>query len=422
MKQPRTLMVDAKNLVYQVEQISLLEQVNLTVAKGQLLGVIGPNGAGKSTLLKTIAGLLHPQRGSITLAENTLEDLSPKEISRTLALVPQIAPYTLGFTALELVLMGRYPHLGRFQIEGQADTEIARKSMRLTETEQFANRTLETLSGGERQRVFLARALAQEPRILLLDEPTANLDILHQLKVFDLMKDLVAHGMTAIAVIHDLPMAARYCDRLVLLSKGHVLAEGLPEEVLTPQNIEHAFGVKAVVFRDPMTATLTVSLLSQADGLSSPVQNLRVHVVCGGGSGAGFMYDLQHAGFTVTACALGSGDTDRLAADILGIDYVAVTAFGEIDDNAHQKHLTLIKSADHVVLCPIAFGTNNLRNLEAVSEAKSFISIDSEGLTQRDFTDGLAKRLFEKLPHKANFRTIREAFDHLNQPLQEPQS
>ena len=137
--------------------------------------------------------------------------------------------------------------------------------MRLTETEQFTDRTLDTLSGGERQRVFVSRALAQQPRVLLLDEPTSNLDVFHQLKVFDLVRRLVDDGLTAIAAMHDLNMAARYCDRLVLLSGGQVLAEGTPEEVLSPDKIERAFGVRAVVYRDPVNGSLAISLVGPAD-------------------------------------------------------------------------------------------------------------------------------------------------------------
>ena len=152
--------------------------------------------------------------------------------------------------------MGRYPHLGRFQVEGKEDERIAREAMALTETDQFAHRTLDTLSGGERQRVFVARALAQQPRMLLLDEPTSNLDVLHQLMVLDLVRHLVDDGLTAVAAFHDLSMAARYCDRLVVMSGGKVVANGLPEDVLTPRLIETVFKVKAAVYRDPVTGVL----------------------------------------------------------------------------------------------------------------------------------------------------------------------
>ena len=257
--------ISAQDLTYEVEGMTLLDGVDIQADRGQLVGLIGPNGAGKTTLLRTLSGILRYRQGSIHLEGSDLMSMSPKDAAATLALVPQIAPYTYGFTSMELVLMGRYPHLGRFQIEGREDDRIAREAMRLTEIEQFADRTLDTLSGGERQRVFVARALAQQPRILLMDEPTANLDILHQLKVLDLVRQLVDDGLTAVAAIHDLNMAARYCDKLVLLSDGRVLAEGSPNEVLTPETIESAFGVKSAVYQDPITGSLAISLIGPAD-------------------------------------------------------------------------------------------------------------------------------------------------------------
>ncbi len=257
--------ISTQDLSYEIEGNLLLDGVTMHADRGQLVGLIGPNGAGKSTLLRTISGILRNRDGSVQLDGTDIRDLSTREVATALALVPQIAPYTYGFTSIELVLMGRYPHLGRFQIEGREDDRIAREAMRLTEIEEFADRTLDTLSGGERQRVFVARALAQQPSILLMDEPTANLDVLHQLKVLDLVRQLVDDGLTAVAAIHDLNMAARYSDRLVLLSGGRVLAEGPPDEVLTPETIETAFGVKSSVYQDPATGSLAVSLIGPAD-------------------------------------------------------------------------------------------------------------------------------------------------------------
>ncbi len=261
--------VSAQDLFYEVQAETLLDGVTLHADRGQLVGLIGPNGAGKSTLLRAISGILGYRDGAVRLDGADIKSLSSKAIAAGLALVPQIAPYTHGFTCIELVLMGRYPHLGRFQIEGKEDDRIARDAMRLTEIEQFADRTLDTLSGGERQRVFVSRALAQQPRVLLLDEPTSNLDVLHQLKVFDLVRKLVDEGLTAVAAIHDLNMAARYCDRLVLLTGGRVLAEGSPEEVLSPETIESAFGVKAAVYREPVTGALAIGLIGPADDPTS---------------------------------------------------------------------------------------------------------------------------------------------------------
>ncbi len=264
--------VEAHAVSYTIEAKRLLDSIDLRAERGQFVGLIGPNGAGKSTLLRTLSGVRPQQTGEVRLEGVDLAALSTRDTAEMLALVPQVAPYTQGFTALELVLMGRYPHMGRFQVEGREDERIARDAMRLTESDTFATRTLDTLSGGERQRVFLARALAQQPRILLLDEPTSNLDILHQLTILELVRQLVAGGISAIAAIHDLNLAARYCDRLALMSGGRMLTTGTPDEVLTPETIETAFGVRAAVYREPATDALAVSLIRPA---SAPEQGGR---------------------------------------------------------------------------------------------------------------------------------------------------
>ena len=261
--------VDARSLSFSVDAVKLLDRVDVSAESGQFVGLIGPNGAGKSTLLRAISNVLSYQEGSVSLHGADLTTLPAREVAELLALVPQIAPYTQGFTAFELVLMGRYPHLGRFQVEGQSDDRIARNAMRLTETDQFETRTIETLSGGERQRVFLARAVAQQPQVLLLDEPTSNLDILHQLKILTLVRQLVDDGLTAIAAIHDLNLAARFCDRLVLISEGRVVADGPAEDVLTPELIESAFGVESAIYREPVTGALAISLIAPAGDAST---------------------------------------------------------------------------------------------------------------------------------------------------------
>ena len=271
MNSDRPQAISAEGLSYSVEAQTLLDNVRLHAEQGQFVGLIGPNGAGKSTLLRALSGMLRHQSGAVLLEGADLRSMSSKDVAASMALISQIAPYTHGFTSFELVLMGRYPHLGRFQIEGSEDNRIARDAMRQTDTERFADRTLDTLSGGERQRIFVSRALAQQPRILLLDEPTSNLDVYHQLKVLDLVRQLVNDGLTAVAAIHDLHMAARYCDRLVLLNVGRVLAEGTPEEVLTPEALESAFSVRSAVYRDPVTGSLAISLIGPADAHAPPV-------------------------------------------------------------------------------------------------------------------------------------------------------
>ena len=267
--------LSVEGLTYRIQGKKLLDGVSLRAGQGELVGVIGPNGAGKSTLLRALAGIIELSEGERYLEGRKFGEMPPRERARAIALVPQVAPMAHGFTCLELVLMGRYPHIGRFQIEGASDENIARQAMRLTDTERFANRMLETLSGGERQRVFIARALAQQPRVLLLDEPTSNLDILHQLRVLGLIRKWASDGATAIAAVHDLNMAARHCDFLVLLSEGRVIAEGTSEEVLTTENVSGAYGVESVVYRDPYTGVLALSLIGPTEGMSTHRNGVR---------------------------------------------------------------------------------------------------------------------------------------------------
>lgn len=277
--------VRAQNLVVRAGAAHLLERVSLQAGQGEFVGVIGPNGAGKTTLLRTIGGLLRQQSGNVFLQGQDLAQLEPREIALTLAMVHQEAPDTHGFTGLEVVLMGRYARMSHFRNEGSRDRDAAKKAMDQTETEPFAHRPLQTLSGGEKQRVMIARALAQEPAVLLLDEPTSNLDILHQFKVLELVKALVAEGCTAVATIHDLYLAARYCDRLVLMAGGRIEAEGTPREVLTTERLATVFGVRGHVRTDPDTGGLVLSILGP--DLTPPILGLIGNPLRRNGEGAG---------------------------------------------------------------------------------------------------------------------------------------
>ena len=253
--------IAAHQVAYEIEGQALVEAVDFRARPGEFVGLIGPNGAGKTTLLRTLSKLVAPSAGKVYLDRQDLAHQSARRIAQQVALVPQTTVLDFGFTCLEVVLMGRNPHLGRFEVETQRDRALAHAAMERTAVEPFATRLITELSGGERQRVVVARALAQEPRLLLLDEPTANLDVHHQLQLLGLVRDLVDQGLTAVGAIHDLTLAARYCDRLVLLHEGRVLAAGAVAAVLTPANLARAFGVRAVVERDKWLGTLRVTVL-----------------------------------------------------------------------------------------------------------------------------------------------------------------
>ncbi len=254
-------LIQAHKLAFSFDSTPIIKDASLTLNPGEFVGLIGPNGAGKTTLLKMLGGLLKTGEGDLILMDKPLASYTSQGIAQIVAHVPQSTAMDFAFTVRELVLMGRSPHLGRFAWEGSADHAIADSALARMNLSDLAGRFITTLSGGERQRAFIARALAQEPQVLLLDEPTANLDVRHQLDVLETVVRLVAEeGLGVVAALHDLSLAAQFCDRLILLDSGRVLVDDTPEAVLTPDYLEAVFGVRAQVYRDPHNDVLRLSL------------------------------------------------------------------------------------------------------------------------------------------------------------------
>jgi iron complex transport system ATP-binding protein len=219
-----------------------LDGVSLEVPAGACTAVLGPNGSGKSTLLRVLLGTLVPERGEVRFRDRPLRQWTRRELAREVGVVPQGEEAVFPVSVRELVAMGRYPHLGPWRSEGETDRRAIAEALRSCDVERFAERTLDTLSGGERQRVRLARALAQEPGALALDEPTASLDVAHEMEIFELLRHLGHARKTVLLVTHNLNLAARYAHRLVLLSEGRVAAVGAPGEVLTRERVEGVYG------------------------------------------------------------------------------------------------------------------------------------------------------------------------------------
>ena len=243
----------------------VLRDVSVSVERGELLGILGPNGSGKTTLLKLLGGALLPRSGSVTLYDRPIAGWSRREIARRVAFVPQDMHAPFDFSVLDIVLMGRFPHLGAFSLEGPEDLAIARRALEETGTAEFEARLFSTLSGGEKQRVVIAGALAQSPELLLLDEPTASLDLGHQIEVQTLLRRLNADaGVTMVLSTHDLNLASALCRRLVLLRNGQVLAAGPTEDVLTSDAVRALYDVDAEVQRHPRAGHLTVVPLGRA--------------------------------------------------------------------------------------------------------------------------------------------------------------
>jgi iron complex transport system ATP-binding protein len=257
--------IAADQVAFDYGRGAVLEDVSVAVPAGEMVGVIGPNGSGKTTLVRLLAGVLRPGRGSVHLEGRNLATLRRREVARRLAVVPQDASVEFPFTALEVVLMGRAPHLPPLAFPRARDLDIARRALARLDVGGVEERPLLALSGGERQRVLLARALAQEPRVLLLDEPTTHLDLRHQTGIYDVLRELArGHGAAILSVLHDLNLAALYCDRLVLLAGGRIVAEGTPRDVLTAATLARVYGTAVHVATHAVTGTPVVLPLPQS--------------------------------------------------------------------------------------------------------------------------------------------------------------
>ena len=244
----------------------VLQDVSFHVHRGTIVGLLGPNGSGKSTLIKLLAGTLVPTRGQVTLDGLPLGSLTRRAMARRLSVVPQETQTTFDFSALDIVMMGRYPHLGPFEMEGARDLAIAREALAATGTATFESRPFATLSGGEKQRVVIASALAQASDALLLDEPTASLDLGFQFEIAALLARLNrSRGTTIVLSTHDLNLAATLCTELVLLKEGRVLAQGATADVLTSSTVRALYGVDADVAFHPRAGHLTVVPLARAN-------------------------------------------------------------------------------------------------------------------------------------------------------------
>lgn len=253
-----------ESLTVRYGSIVALRNVSLQVGQGRMVAIVGPNGSGKSTLLRVLSGVLLPAAGHVFLGGRELRTIPRRDVARRVAVVPQDTVVDFPFSVAEVVLMGRAPHLGRFGFPGTKDVAMARDAMAQTGIAALARRSVQTLSGGERQRVVIARALAQEPTVLLLDEPTSHLDIRHQVEIYDLMADLNAErGLTIVSVLHDLNLAAMYFPDVLVLSEGRVHSHGPAAEVLTYRTITAVYGTEVYVDLNDVTGTVNVLPLSR---------------------------------------------------------------------------------------------------------------------------------------------------------------
>lgn len=403
------LEADQVSLAYASDIPAIVQGLSISLEPGVFTGIVGPNGSGKSTLVRALSRVLRPISGRILLDGRDLYSaVSARASALSIATVPQATTIAFDFTVREIVEMGRAPHRDR-------NAAVVDDAMRQAGVDDLADSIASKLSGGQQQRVLIARALAQQPSVLLLDEPTSHLDIRHQAAVLRLVRDLAkVRGIAAMAVLHDLNLAAAYCDRLLLMARGQTIAQGRVEEVLVEANVHSAYGARVWVRSHPVTGRPYVLSLPDVPHDEAAVDiavSAKVHVICGAGTGAGLLFRLKQLGYDVTAGALGAGDTDQEAAELLNIDYPREAPFTALSAEAAARASTLAAAADIIVITDVPFGKGNLGNLQtAVDAGKPVIALDpvQTPIDKRDFTGGEAQRLWNRLID-AGMRTAPDA-------------
>ncbi|MGI5901612.1 MAG: heme ABC transporter ATP-binding protein [Desulfitobacteriia bacterium] len=410
----------AEQLSFSYDQNPVFKDLNLEITKGSFITIIGPNGSGKSTLLKNISAEYTPQKGAVFLEAQNLLAINKKHLAREMAVVPQDSTGEFSFSVWETVLMGRIPHQKKFQPDSREDLAITRRAMELTNVWHLRERFINELSGGEKQRVIVARALAQSPKIILLDEPTSHLDLQHQLELLELLSNLnKTQGLTVIAVLHDLNLAAQYSQKIILLNRGKIIAYGDPSQVLTTENIKESYHIEVAIAKNEITGRFNIIPL-RLEKETSKHRNLKIHLVCGGGSGGYLMDQLVHSGYTVSCGVLNIGDSDWKKARELGLKIAEEKPFAPISTESQKANAALIAQAEVIIILPVPFGVGNIANLKQVVNAlqegqKKVLIVEQDDFSKRDFTGGAAEKLLEELYSKGalGFQNLTDVIENI---------
>lgn len=400
--------LSARSLNFSYGNNRIINDISFDIKKGSFISILGPNGAGKSTLVNIISKILDKYEGKVKVAGKDIAMLNSKDIAKMIAVVPQSTNPSFSFTVKEMVLMGRYPYISRFEKETKEDYAIVHKVMEKTKIIQFADRQFNELSGGEKQRVVIAQALAQDSPILLLDEPTSHLDINFQIEFMNLFLKLNREeGKTIIGIFHDINLAIQNSSIIMLLKEGSIFGFGKPEDVVSRKNLKSVFRSDVFVGKNPVTRKIYVSPVFDP-GYSTRDQQtqesrkpVKVHVIGGGGGASPLLNLLDHYGYQISCGVVNTFDTDLHTCEMLDIPYVVEAPFSPISLASQNKNIEFVRASDVVILPEIEFGNGNFSNLVAVKEAigfnKKVLIMDGTDIKKRDHTGGKAKALYEKI-------------------------
>lgn len=378
------MILKVERLTVKLGSSEILKDLTMEAKKGDFIALLGPNGSGKSTLLRTIFGIIKPLKGVVFFDGREEEKgYLPQETADT------------NLRVIDVVLLGRTPYMGRIKSPKERDFEIAMRAMKSVGIEELAQRRFSDLSGGEKQKVLLARLFAQEPKILLLDEPTAHLDISAQLEIMEIIKELSADRI-AIVALHDINLALSFANRILMIKDGKIAYAGNPREVITEESIREVYGVEVSVKRHGQIYVIPK--------IRSIKNGKRVHVICGGGSGKELIYLLNTWGFSISAGVLNALDSDWEVVSEVGGEIVDAPPFSQISEEAHARNLEAIKNSDAVVLADLSIGRGNLRNLIAANyaaELGKLIVVDKTPFERKNFAGEEAEELYSEIVKRA---------------------
>ena len=405
-------MLEIKGLSFSYKEEKIIKNLNLYIKMNEFIAIIGPNGSGKSTLIKNLSNIIKPDKGSIYLDYKNLNDLSAQDLAKKLSVVPQDTNVDFDFTVYDLIMMGRNPYQNRWGKISNEDREVVVEAMKLTDTFQFKDRSLMNLSGGERQRVIIARALAQEPEVLLLDEPTSSLDINYQGEIFDLLSYLNnKKNITIIIVSHDLNLASQYCNKLVLLNNGEIYSIGNAEEVLTQKNIKDVYDAEVSIKENMISGRPYVVLIPNKNKFNQKNKaKINLHLVCGGGSAQKIINKLYNLNINLTAGVLNQGDSDWQLLKSYGYKVAEVEPFAYISEEDLDYNSKLIEKANIILVADLPFGYGNVANLKQLLNYKNkeIYLYAKRSIESRDYTNGKAKSIWFRLINRDNVNTFRQ--------------
>lgn len=377
---------------------TVLADMDFKAGGGEMIAILGPNGAGKTTLFRVLSGLVRPFSGRVFLCGHEVRKMSAARRSRLLAVVPQEIRTPMAFTAGEMVAMGRVTILPPWQQPSADDRKIIEHAMVYADVNELGDRPFDLLSGGEKQRVMIAMALAQEPRIILMDEPTTHLDANHALEIMQIVERLNRErGLTVLMISHDLNLAAEFCRRLILLDHGRIAADGLPAEVLREGTLQEVYHCEMRVQTDLHTGALLIRPCARhalggevGPAAGRAAENTQIHVIAGGGSGAEVFRHLVFNNFpNVTCGVLNQRDTDAQVCEALGIGTVLEKPFSPVGAAAYRRAEQMAARAAVIIVCEVPFGPGNTINLQLAGNALKRgveVLINDANLQQRDYS------------------------------------